>query len=112
MSLDTTNGKLVRMANQIATFFKSQPEAERVEGVAIHINKFWEPRMRQAFFSLIARGDAGFDPIVIAAAALIKQPYSGSEGVGTGSDAAKGAPEGKGTAAGESLSEPSIPEKA
>ena len=48
MSLDNTNGKLVRMANQIATFFKSQPEAERVPGIATHINKFWEPRMRKA----------------------------------------------------------------
>ena len=112
MSLDNTNGKLVRMANQIATFFKSQPESERVEGVATHINKFWEPRMRKAFFELVDQGDAGFDPIVLSAAALIKQPYSGSQGVGTGSDAAAGAPEGKGTAAGESLSEPSIPEKA
>jgi formate dehydrogenase subunit delta len=112
MSLDNTNGKLVRMANQIATFFKSQPEAERVQGVATHINKFWEPRMRKAFFELIEQGDAGFDPIVISAAAIIKPPYSGSEGVGTGSDAAVGAPGGKGTAAGESLSEPSIPEKA
>ncbi|OJF96456.1 formate dehydrogenase subunit delta [Pararhizobium antarcticum] len=112
MSLDNTNGKLVRMANQIATFFKSQPEKDRVEGVATHINKFWEPRMRKAFFELVAQGDAGFDPIVIAAAAIIKPPYSVSEGVGTGSDAAAGAPGGKGTAAGESLSEPSIPEKA
>lgn len=109
MSLDT-NGKLVRMANQIAVFFKSQPEAERVEGVATHINKFWEPRMRRAFFELVDRGDAGFDPLVVSAAALVKPPYSGSEGVGTGREAARGAPGGKGTAAGESLSEPSIPE--
>ncbi|MGG2474419.1 formate dehydrogenase subunit delta, partial [Rhizobium sp. BR5] len=31
------------MANQIATFFLSQPEDIRVDGVATHINKFWEP---------------------------------------------------------------------
>ena len=79
MSLDNTNGKLVRMANQIATFFKSQPEAERVAGVATHINKFWEPRMRKAFFELVERGDAGFDPIVISAAAIIKRPGSPSQ---------------------------------
>ncbi|WP_455269901.1 formate dehydrogenase subunit delta [Rhizobium herbae] len=76
MSLDNTNGKLVRMANQIATFFKSQPENERVQGVATHINKFWEPRMRKAFFELVEQGDAGFDPIVISAAAIIKRPGS------------------------------------
>jgi len=79
MSLDNTNGKLVRMANQIATFFKSQPEAERVQGVATHINKFWEPRMRKAFFELIEQGDAGFDPIVISAANIIKRPGSPSQ---------------------------------
>ncbi|CAN7436515.1 formate dehydrogenase subunit delta [Rhizobium sp. LjRoot98] len=76
MSLDNTNGKLVRMANQIATFFKSQPEAERVAGIATHINKFWEPRMRKAFFELIEQDDAGFDPLVISAAAIIKRPGS------------------------------------
>ena len=79
MSLDHTNAKLVRMANQIATFFKSQPEAERVQGVATHINKFWEPRMRTAFFQLIEQGDAGFDPIVIAAAEIIKRPGGPSQ---------------------------------
>ena len=78
MSLDHTNAKLVRMANQIATFFKSQPEAERVHGVATHINKFWEPRMRKVFFELVERGDAGFDPIVIAAADIINRPGSAS----------------------------------
>lgn len=79
MSLDHTHAKLVRMANQIATFFKSQPEDERVQGVATHINKFWEPRMRKAFFELVEQGDAGFDPIVIAAADLIKRPGSPSQ---------------------------------
>ncbi|CAN7205375.1 formate dehydrogenase subunit delta [Pararhizobium sp. LjRoot235] len=74
MSLDNTSAKLVRMANQIATFFKSQPEDERVQGVAAHVNKFWEPRMRKAFFELVEQGDAGFDPIVIAAADSIKRP--------------------------------------
>jgi formate dehydrogenase subunit delta len=79
MSLDNTNAKLVRMANQIATFFKSQPEAERIHGVATHINKFWEPRMRKAFFELVEQGDAGFDPIVIAATDIIKRPGSPSQ---------------------------------
>lgn len=39
MSHSHTDEKLVRMANQIATFFLSQPAAIRAEGVATHINK-------------------------------------------------------------------------
>ena len=35
--------------------------------------------MRKAFFELIEQGDAGFDPIVISAAAIIKRPGSPSQ---------------------------------
>ena len=48
--------KLVRMANQIATFFQSKPHDEGVPGVAEHINKFWEPRMRRHFFEMVDSG--------------------------------------------------------
>ena len=64
--------KLVRMANQIATFFESQPHDEAVAGVADHINKFWEPRMRAQFFDIIEEGDEGLTPLVIEAAPLIR----------------------------------------
>lgn len=111
MSPSHTDEKLVRMANQIATFFLSQPENVRLEGVATHINKFWETRMRRRFFELLAMPDAGFLPLVVEAAARIKRPGAGDAGaVGVGSDAADGASGGKGPLAGESLSEPSIPE--
>jgi|EndMetStandDraft_7_1072992.scaffolds.fasta_scaffold3317987_1 formate dehydrogenase subunit delta len=66
--------KLVRMANQIATFFNSQPEAERAKGVANHINKFWEPRMRNAFFAHVDAGGEGLQPLVIEAAKLVNRP--------------------------------------
>jgi formate dehydrogenase subunit delta len=66
--------KLVRMANQIATFFLSQPEAERASGVATHINKFWEPRMRRAFLDHIDAGGEGLLPLVIEASKLVKRP--------------------------------------
>lgn len=110
MSLSHTDEKLVRMGNQIATFFLSQPEAVRVEGVATHINKFWEVRMRRRFFEMIDQGIGGFLPLVIAASARIKRPEApGTSAVGLGQDAAAGAPGGGGPVAGESLSEPSIP---
>jgi formate dehydrogenase subunit delta len=74
MSETGTDAKLIRMANQIATFFASQPEAERVDGVAAHINKFWEPRMRRRFHELVDGGAEGFLPLVIAAATKIRRP--------------------------------------
>ncbi len=74
MSETGTDAKLVRMANQIATFFLSQPEEVRVEGVATHINKFWETRMRRRFFELMAIPDAGFLPLVVEAASQVKRP--------------------------------------
>lgn len=66
--------KLARMANQIATFFDSQPEAVRAGGVATHINKFWEPRMRREFFEIVDRGGEGLLPLVIEASKLVNRP--------------------------------------
>lgn len=68
--------RLVYMANQIATFFVSQPEAERVGGVADHINKFWEPRMRQRLLEIIESDGAGLSPLVLAAAPAIRRPQA------------------------------------
>jgi formate dehydrogenase subunit delta len=65
--------KLVYMANQIATFFKSQPENEAAEGVANHISDFWEPRMRKQLFDMIAEGNADFHPLVLKAAPRIRK---------------------------------------
>jgi formate dehydrogenase subunit delta len=48
---------LVRMANQIGTFFQSQPDHnEALEGLASHIARSWEPRMRREFDALLKEG--------------------------------------------------------
>ncbi|MBP6850445.1 MAG: formate dehydrogenase subunit delta [Rhodoferax sp.] len=45
---------LIRMANQIGVFFESMPDrAEGLEGIATHIRKFWDPRMRRAFLAMV-----------------------------------------------------------
>ena len=50
---------LIRMANRIGEFFQAMPDhAEAVDGVATHIRKFWEPRMRQALFAAVDAGAA------------------------------------------------------
>ena len=73
MSHDTKT-KLVYMANQIATFFKSQPQNEAAQGVATHINKFWEPRMRRQLFEILEKEENGLDALVLQAAPLIRKP--------------------------------------
>mgnify|MGYP002621599752 CR=1 FL=1 len=67
------HAKIVRMANQIGTFFQSKPHREGVAGVAEHINKFWEPRMRRQLFAALDEGEA-FLPIVREAAASVRRP--------------------------------------
>ena len=43
---------LIRMANRIGQFFEIYPDrAEAIEGVALHIRKFWEPRMRRQIYA-------------------------------------------------------------
>ena len=66
----STKEKLVRMANQIADFFHSKPREEGIAGVAEHINKFWEPRMRRQLFEMLDGGTENFNELVVAASAL------------------------------------------
>ncbi len=69
-----TDEKTVRMANQIAAFYHSKPEDEGVAGIAEHINKFWEKRMRSQFFDVLKENEAAFDPWVVKAAPSINRP--------------------------------------
>ena len=55
------------MANQIARFFASYPHPEAVEGVANHIQRFWEKRMRRQLADYIAGGGSGLDDLVLEA---------------------------------------------
>ncbi|MDF3881345.1 formate dehydrogenase subunit delta, partial [Cupriavidus basilensis] len=60
---------LVKMANQIGTFFEAMPDREEaVADIAGHIKRFWEPRMRRALLARMdSGGDAGMDEIVLLA---------------------------------------------
>ncbi len=50
---------LIHMANRIAEFFEAGPDpVEAVDGVATHLRKFWEPRMRAELQRLVAQGQA------------------------------------------------------
>ena len=65
---------MIRMANQIASFFNGSGPEAAVKDAAEHINKFWEPRMRTALFAHLDKGGEGLDPTIRKGAALIKRP--------------------------------------
>ena len=68
--------KLVYMANQIGKFFRGQGRAKAVPGIAEHVKKFWDPRMRAAILAHLDRGGAGLDPEVRDAIATLKSTGS------------------------------------
>jgi len=65
--------RLVYMANQIGKFFQYQRPDEVVPGIANHIKKFWDPRMRTAIFAYIDQGGDGLDPPVKEAIIYLKE---------------------------------------
>lgn len=66
--------RLVYMANQIGKFFVSEDRETAVAGIADHLQKFWDPRMRAEILAHVAGGGEGLDPEVRAAVALLKSP--------------------------------------
>ncbi len=71
--------KLVRMANQIAAFFASQPEREREAGVAEHVRNFWTPAMRRDIYAHLDAGAPGLDPLAARALAALRDTDSARE---------------------------------
>jgi len=65
--------RLIYMANQIGKFFQSQGHDKAVPGIAEHIRKFWDPRMRKGIFAHLDQGGAGLDPEVREAIATLQQ---------------------------------------
>jgi formate dehydrogenase subunit delta len=72
---DSTH-KLVRMANQIAAFFASQPSEAQAAEVAGHLKAFWEPRMLQALYAHVDRGGEGLSPLVLKAVERLRAPVA------------------------------------
>jgi formate dehydrogenase subunit delta len=55
------SGQLVRMANDIGNFFRSEPDREEaIAGIAKHIGSFWTKSMRR---KMAAHGEAGLDEL-------------------------------------------------
>jgi formate dehydrogenase subunit delta len=49
--------RLVRMANDIGNFFKAEPDhVVAVDSVAMHLKRFWDPRMRKEIVAYVDGG--------------------------------------------------------
>lgn len=60
---------LVHMANRIAEFFEAMPDHDEArEGVAQHLRRYWEPRMRRELLVHVqANQGAGLRPLALEA---------------------------------------------
>lgn len=60
---------LVQMANAIGLFFESMPDRdEAIDGVANHLRRYWEPRMRRQLLEAADRtGTPVLHPLLSAA---------------------------------------------
>ena len=51
---------LVHMANRIGEFFAALPDPDEArEGIAQHLRRYWEPRMRRALLAHLEATDGG-----------------------------------------------------
>jgi formate dehydrogenase subunit delta len=69
-----------RMANQIAANLRHVPGDQVAEALAGHIGRFWDPRMRGRLLELVDAGAEGLEPVVVAAAQLLRRPQEAPAG--------------------------------
>jgi formate dehydrogenase subunit delta len=74
---------LVRMTNDIASFFSAEP-ATAVQGVVDHIKKFWDPRMRRLIINHYLEGGAGLNDISRAAIGQLERETASLRSAGDG----------------------------
>jgi len=68
--------KLVKMANEIGAFFEADPDrTAAIEGIAGHLTRFWEPRMRRELLAHVQEtGGTDLKPVVLEAVRTIAVP--------------------------------------
>ncbi|MDR2216228.1 MAG: formate dehydrogenase subunit delta [Nevskiaceae bacterium] len=66
---------LITMANDIGEFFDSEMGSkEAPQGIALHISRYWDPRMRTAIIEHAADGGAGLSASALAAVKSLPAP--------------------------------------
>ncbi|AHB49080.1 NAD-dependent formate dehydrogenase [Hyphomicrobium nitrativorans NL23] len=68
---------LIRMANDIGKFFRSQGGEKAILGISNHIKLFWEPRMKKQIFAHLDHGGEGLDPLTLQALQKLKTDMAG-----------------------------------
>lgn len=57
-----------RLGNDIARQFAHLPHDAAIAGIAGHIGRFWDPRMRANLHKLVAEESPDLDPLLVDAA--------------------------------------------
>jgi formate dehydrogenase subunit delta len=71
--------RLVEMANDIAAYFQVEPDrTTAVEGMAMHLQRFWDPRMRAQIVSHLRGGGDGLLPLAREAVAELARRLDGT----------------------------------
>ncbi len=64
--------RLVAMANDIGAFFASEPDsAAAAAGVAHHLTRFWDPRMKKQIIAHYRAGGGGLSAVAAAGVAVL-----------------------------------------
>ena len=64
--------KLARMANQIADFYSAMPEKEAVNGAAMHLRRYWTPKMIRELVAYVDEGHAHLNATAARAVETLK----------------------------------------
>jgi formate dehydrogenase subunit delta len=66
---------LVSMANDIGNFFTGEVGQKDAPGsIALHISRYWDPRMRSEIIAHAAAGGDGLSPAALAAVRTLPPP--------------------------------------
>ncbi len=62
----------ITLINKIAVHLAYLPTDEAVAEVANHVSRFWDPRMKRRLFELVDSETTDFEPVAVAATALLR----------------------------------------
>jgi formate dehydrogenase subunit delta len=70
---EAAQAKLIRMASEIADFFKFYPEEKAIAAIANHINRYWTPKMREEFLGASEKKETHLPRLLMEARGAIKR---------------------------------------